>query len=63
MFNFDKRCPIQLKDVRFKRCGNKRRGSGSDFTKQEVMSLCKLYTYTYYSFILMLHCNIISIAM
>ena len=39
MFNFAKRCSIQLKDVWFKRCGNKRWGSGNDFAKQEVMSL------------------------
>ena len=39
MFNFAKRCPIQLKDVWFKRCRNKRWGSGNDFAKQEVMSL------------------------
>ena len=41
MFNFAKRCPIQLKDVWFKRCGNKRWGnkrwgSGNGFAKQEV---------------------------
>ena len=39
MFNFAKRCPIQLKDVWFKRYGNKRWGRGNDFAKQEVMSL------------------------
>ena len=40
MFNFVKRCPIQLKDVWFKRCvWFKRWGSGNDFAKQEVMWL------------------------
>ena len=39
MFKFAKRCPIQLKDIWFKSCENKRWGGGNDFAKQELMSL------------------------
>ena len=39
MFQFAKRCPIQLKDIWFKSCENKRWGGGNDFAKQELMSL------------------------